>query len=88
MDFGKQIEEHEATRSAENNQQIITQEVANTEDDMMTQQLPDNQNDNMQDVALTSPDFSNLTTDAGDNPYICRPPPIEMPPTYSPGITA
>ena len=35
-DFGKQIDEHEVTRSAENNQQIVTQEVANTDDDTIT----------------------------------------------------
>ena len=80
MDFGKQIDEHEATRSAENNQQIITQEVANTDDDTMTQQLSDNQNDDTHYVAPTSLDFSNLTTDVEVNPYICRPPPIESPP--------
>ena len=68
MDFGKQIDEHEPTRSAENNQQIITQEVANTDDDTRTQQSSDNQNDDTHDVAPTSPDFSNLTTDVGDNP--------------------
>ena len=80
MDFGKQIDEHEATRSAENNQQIITQEVANTDDDTMTQQLSDNPNDDTHDVASTSPDFSNLTTDVGDNPYIRPPPTTESPP--------
>ena len=32
------------------------------------------------EVAPASPDFSNLTTDVGDNPYIRRPPPIESPP--------
>ena len=80
MDFGKQIDEHEATSNAENDQQIITQEVANTDDDAMTQQSFDNQNDGTYDVAPTTPDFSNLTTDAGDNPYICRPPPIESSP--------
>ena len=85
MDFGKQIDELGATRSAENNQQIITQEVANT-------------NDDTHDVAPTSPDFSNLTTDVGDNPYIRLPPPTESPPIppkssptvvgYNPGQTA
>ena len=80
MDFGKQIDEHEATRSAENNQQKSTQEVANTDDDTMTQQLSDNPNDDTHDVAPTFPDFSNLTTDVGDNPYIRHPPPTESPP--------
>ena len=77
MDFGKQIDEHEVTRSAENNQQIVTQEVVNTDDDTITQQISDNQNEDTHDVAPPSPDFSNLTT---DNPYIRRPPPIESPP--------
>ena len=35
---------------------------------------------NTDDAAPPSPDFSNLTTDVGDNPYIRRPPPIESPP--------
>ena len=59
---------------------IIRNKVANTDDDTMTQQLSDNQNEDTHDVAPTSPDFSNLTTDVGDNPYTCRPPPIESPP--------
>ena len=82
-DFGKQIDEHEVTRNAENNQQIVTQEVANTDDDTITQYISNNQNEDTHDVAPTSPDFSNLTTDVGDNPYIRRPPPIESPPIPS-----
>ena len=45
-----------------------------------------NHNVEIQEMANTdaaappSPDFSNLTTDVGDNPYIRRPPPIESPP--------
>ena len=78
MDFGKQIDEHEVTRSAENNQQIVTQEVANTDDDTITQQRSDNQNEDTHDVAPTSLDFSNLTTDVGDNPYIRRPHPLKV----------
>ena len=35
---------------------------------------------NADGAAPPSPDFSNLTTDVGDNPYIRRPPPIESPP--------
>ena len=35
---------------------------------------------NIDGAAPPSPDFSNLTTDVGDNPYIRRPPPIESPP--------
>ena len=38
-----------------------------------------NQTENTKDAAPSSPDFINLTTDAGDNPYIRRPPPIESP---------
>ena len=75
MDFGKQIDEHEVTRSAENNQQIVTQEVVNTDDDTITPQISDNQNEDTHDVAPPSRDFSNLNTDVGDNPYIRRPPP-------------
>ena len=74
MDFGKQIDEHEMTKSTENNQQIVTQEVPNTNDETITQQVTDNQAEDTNDVTPPSPDFSNLTTDAGDNPYIRRPP--------------
>ena len=79
-DFGKQIDEHETPKSAENDQQAETQKVANTLDERMTQQVSDNHTEDTNDVAPPSPDFSNLTTNAGDNPYIRRPPPIESPP--------
>ena len=44
---------------------------------------------NTNDVAPPSPDFSNLTTDVGDNPYVRRPLPIESPtiPPRSPPTT-
>ena len=80
MDFGKQIDEHETSESAENNQQVVTQKVANTLDKTMTQQVPDNHTEDTNDVAPPSPSFSNLTTNVGDNPYIRRPPPTESPP--------
>ena len=77
MDFGKQIDEHETPERAENNQQVVTQKVAITHDETTTQQVPDNQTEDTNDSAPSSPDFSNLTTDVGDNPYIRRPTPIE-----------
>ena len=80
MDIGKQIDEHETPKRAEPNQQVVTQEETNANDETMTPQLPRNQTDDTNDVTSPSPDFSNLTTDVGDNPYIRHPPPIEIPP--------
>ena len=73
MDFGKQIDEHETPERAEDNQQVVTQKVANTHDEATTQQVSDNQTENTNDAAPPSPVFANLTTHAGDNPYIRRP---------------
>ena len=80
MDFGKQIGEHETSNNTEQNQQVEIQEVINTNDEGITPQIPRNYIEDTNDVAPPSPDFSNLTTDVGDNPYIRRPPPIESPP--------
>ena len=80
MDFGKQIDEHESRENENNHQQPVTQEVANTQDETATQQILDEEPETTDDKAPPSPDFSNLTTDVGDNPYIRRPPPIESPP--------
>ena len=65
MDFGKQIDEQETPESAADNQQVVTQKVANTHDESTTQQISDNQTEDTNDPAPPSPDFSNLTTDAG-----------------------
>ena len=80
MDFGKQIDEHETPECAEHNQHGVTQEVANTHDETKTQQVPNNPTEDTNYAAPSPPDFSNLTTDVGDNPYIRRPPTIESPP--------
>ena len=80
MDFGKQIDESESRENENNHQQPVTQEVANTQDEPATQQILDKEPETTDDKAPPSPDFSNLTTDVGDNPYIRRPPPIEDPP--------
>ena len=80
MDFGKQIDEHEPSKSTENNRHTEIQEVTNMNDEDTTSQMPRNQTDDTNVEAPLSPDFSNLTTDVGDNPYIRRPPPIESPP--------
>ena len=80
MDFGKQIDEHESRENENNHQQPVTQEEANTQDETATQQILDKEPEITDDKAPPSPDFSNLTTDVGDNPYIRRPPPIESPP--------
>ena len=80
MDFKKQIDEHETRENIHNNQQAETQKVTNTQDETATQQVPENQLETENDAAPPSPDFSNLTTNVEDNPYIRRPPPIESPP--------
>ena len=74
MDFGKQIDEHESRENENNHQQPVTQEIANTQDETATQQILDKEPETTDDKAPPSPDFSNLTTDVGDNPYIRRPP--------------
>ena len=76
----KQIDEHETSKNTEHNRHTEIQEVTNTNDEDTTSQIPRNQTDDTNDEAQPSPDFSNLTTDVGDNPYIRRPPPIESPP--------
>ena len=74
MDFGKQIDENETSKDTETNQPVIIQEETNTNDKTTTPETPRNQTENTEDVAPSSPDFSNLTTDVEDNPYIRRPP--------------
>ena len=76
----RKIDEHETSKNANNNQQTVTQKVTNTNNETTTQRIPENQTEDTNDVAPSSPDFPNLTTDVGDNPYIRRPPPIESPP--------
>ena len=78
MDFGKQIDEHETSESTRNNHHVEIQEVTNTNNE--APQTSKNYIEDTNDVALPFPDFSNLTTDVGDIPYIRRPPPIESPP--------
>ena len=80
VDFGKQIDEHETSKSTSNNYHVEIQEVPNNNDEDTTPQTSKNYIEDTNDVVPPSPDFSNLTTDAGDNPYIRRPPPIESPP--------
>ena len=76
MDFGKQIDELDTSKNTETEQRTEIQEVTSTDDNTMPQKLPDNTDE----MIPPSPDFSNLTTDVGDNPYIRRPPPIQSPP--------
>ena len=78
MDFGKHIDEQVSPTNAERNQEVVTQEVTNSHDGTTTQQVSDNQNGDTNDAAPPSPDFSNLNTDAGDNPYIRRPHPLKV----------
>ena len=78
MDFGKQIDEHETSKNTENNQHAEIQEVTNTNDEATTPQMPKHQTNDTNNEAPPSPDFSNLTTDVGDNPYIRRPHPLKV----------
>ena len=78
MDFGKQVDEHETPESAENYQQGVTQEVTNTHNETTTPQVPSNQTEDTNDAAPSSRDVSNLTTDAGEKPYIRRPHPLKV----------
>ena len=78
MDFGKQIDKHETSENTNNTQQVVTQKFTNTHDEATTQRKPENQTEDTNDVAPSSPDFSNLTTDVGDNPYIRRPHPLKV----------
>ena len=80
MDFGKQIDEYETSKKTRNNQHVEIQQVANTNDEATTPQIPRNYIEDTNEVTPPSPDFSNLTTDVGNNPYIRCPPPIESPP--------
>ena len=80
MDFGKHIDENETSKDTETKQQVIIQEETNMNDKTTTPETPRNQTEDTDDVAPPSPDFSNLTTNVGDNPYIRRPSPIESPP--------
>ena len=56
-DFGKQIEEHETSKTTNNNQQTVTQEVTDTKDKTAPQQITKNQNEDTNDEAPPSPDF-------------------------------
>ena len=43
MDFGKQIDEHEMSGNTNNTQQVVTQEVTNTNVEATTQRMQENQ---------------------------------------------
>ena len=75
MDSGKQIDEHETSENASNSHQTVTQNMTKMNDETTTQQTPENTTENPNDVAPSSPDFSKLTTEEGDIPYIRRTPP-------------
>ena len=73
VDFGKQITEHETPEIANNIQKVVIQEVTNTNDEPTTPQVTTNQTEVANDVALSFPVFSILTTNVGNTPYIHRP---------------
>ena len=74
MEFGKQTDEHEKSENASNNQQTVTQNATFAKNETLTPQVTENQIEDTNDVAPPTPDFSNLTTDAGNSPYIRHPP--------------
>ena len=89
IDFGKQIGEHETSETASNIQQAATQKVMNANYEETTQKVTKNQTEDTNDVTPSSPDFSNLNTDVGDNPYIHRPLPtgsLPIPQKSSPTV--
>ena len=73
MDFGKQIDEHTTLEVTSEAKQPTTQESTHTNDAAPTQQEETDVTEYTDNAAPTSPDFSNLTTDVGDNSYISRP---------------
>ena len=62
MDFGKQIDKHETSDTANNNQQAVTQEIMDTNNEKAVQKETKNQNGDTNDVTPSSSDFSNNTT--------------------------
>ena len=78
MDFGKQIDEHETSESTRNNHHVEIQEVTNTNDDDTTPQTSNNHSGDTNDVAPSSPDFSNLTTDVGITHTYAAPHPLKV----------
>ena len=77
-DFGKQMDEHETSEIANNNQESVTQKILDTNDKKTVQKETENQSEDTNDVTPSSPDFSNLTTDVVDNSYIRRPHPLKV----------
>ena len=57
---------HELPANAARNQQVVIQEATNSHDATTTQQVSDNQTEDMNDATSSSPDFSNLSTDVWD----------------------
>ena len=85
MEFGKQTDEHEKSEIASNNQQTVTQNATVAKDETLTPQVTENQIEDTNDVAPPTSDFSNVTTDAGNSPYIRHP---HWKSTCSPKITS
>ena len=81
--FWKADSRTRAASECRRNQQVVIHEKTNTNDETTTPQTPRNQTEDTNDATSLSPDFLNLTTDVGDNPYIRHPPPIESPPIPS-----
>ena len=76
----KLIDEHQAAENTSNNQPTATQNLTDVDDEVKTPEVMENQTGDTNDVMPLSPEFSNLITDVGNNPYIRCPPPIESPP--------
>ena len=75
MNFGIQLNENAVTEPSHTNERTEMKE------------LTEGQKDNQDNDVQSSPDFSYLVTDVGDNPYIRRHPQIESQPS-TPKINA
>ena len=80
IDFGSQIDEITTTDNTNDTEQTTTHELAQTTEGYTMSKVTGKQNISTDTATPSSPGFSNITTDVGDNTYIRRPPPIESPP--------
>ena len=68
MDFGSQIDEITTADNTNNTEQTTTHELAQTHEGDTMSKVTGKQNNYTDTATTSSPDFSNITTDLGDNP--------------------
>ena len=78
MDFSKQIDEYTMPEVTSEAEQPTIQETTHTDDEATKQTPGEAQTERTEDDRPKSPDFSNLTTDVGENPYMRRPHPLKV----------